>query len=65
MSDSAVDPFADNPEKRTDLVQGGLKFGEVTEKVCNVIGIEFEKNMMDQKVVSKGFQYGKQIELLL
>ena len=37
MSDTALDPFADNPKKRTLLVQGGLTFGQVTEKVCTVI----------------------------
>ena len=35
--DTALDPFADNPKKRTLLVQGGLTFGQVTEKVCTVI----------------------------
>ena len=37
MSESALDPFADNPKKRTALVQGGLNFSQVTEKVCHVI----------------------------
>lgn len=37
MSDTVLDPLADNPEKRTNLVQGGLSFTQVTEKVCNVM----------------------------
>ncbi len=43
-----------------------LKFEELVskpeisiKKVCNFIGIQFEKNMMDQKVISKGFQDGQ------
>jgi len=43
MSDTALDPFADNPKKRTSLVQGGLNFHQVTEKVCNVIEGNFGK----------------------
>jgi len=41
MSENTLDPFADNPEKRTLLVQGGLNFGQVTEKVCSVIEGKF------------------------
>jgi len=29
------------------------------EKVCKFIGIQFEEDMMDQKVISKGFQEGQ------
>ena len=36
MSDTTLDPNADNPSQRTPLVQGGMDFKAVTHAVCDI-----------------------------
>ena len=38
-----IDPMADNPHERTRLVQGGLNFSDVTEKVCRLMEVKTTK----------------------
>lgn len=40
---NTVDPFADNPHERTLLVQGGLNFTQVTEKVARLMEVKTSK----------------------